>query len=219
MLIKNLPVETLPHVTFQDPALHVLNLMQDNRVIHLAVQHEGKFAGIISESILHEVDEELTIGDLQHLLLSFSVNQDEHFLSAVTLAVSRDLSVVPITDAEGNYQGSLEASLLLKYVAEFLHLQEPGGLIVVEVDPQHYSFSEISKIVETNDAQIIQLNTSKNAEKGTMTVTVRINKLEISDIVASFQRYEYNVKYYSGEELYENELKTNYENLMNYLNI
>ena len=52
-----------------------------------------------------------------------------------------------------------------------------------------------------------------------MEVTVCVNKLEISDIVATFQRYDYIVKYYFGEELYTNELKDNYENLMNYLNI
>ena len=46
-----------------------------------------------------------------------------------------------------------------------------------------------------------------------------INKMEVSDIVATFQRYDYNVKHYFGEELYENELKSNYDNLMNYLKI
>ena len=50
-----------------------------------------------------------------------------------------------------------------------------------------------------------------------MQVTIRINKLEVSDIISTFQRYEYNVKYYFGEEMYENELRTNYDNLMNFL--
>ena len=52
-----------------------------------------------------------------------------------------------------------------------------------------------------------------------MQVTIRINKPDISDIVSSFQRYEYTVKYFHGEELYTNELKDNYDNLMNYLKI
>ncbi len=52
-----------------------------------------------------------------------------------------------------------------------------------------------------------------------MTVILRINKEEISDIVASFQRHEYNVRYYMGEELFRNELQSNLDHLMNYLNI
>jgi glycine betaine/choline ABC-type transport system substrate-binding protein len=94
-----------------------------------------------------------------------------------------------------------------------------GLLVVLEMESNQYSFSEISKILETNDAQITQLNTSNDAETGLMQVTLRINKPEVSDIVATFQRYEYNVKYFFGEEQYGNELRTNYDNLMNYLKI
>ena len=100
-----------------------------------------------------------------------------------------------------------------------MSLSEPGGLIVLEMESNQYSFNEISKLVETNDAQITQLNTSNDAETGMMQVTIRINKPEVSDIVATFQRYEYNVKYFFGEELYANELRSNYDNLMNYLKI
>jgi len=94
-----------------------------------------------------------------------------------------------------------------------------GGIIVLEMDKVSFSFSEISKLVETNDAQITQLNTYTDTYSGNFYITLRINKLEISDIVATFQRYEYQVKYYFGEELYENELRNNYDHLMNYLNI
>ena len=73
--------------------------------------------------------------------------------------------------------------------------------------------------IALNDAQITQLNTHNDAETGMMQVTIRINKTEISDILATFQRYEYNVKYFFGEEQYANELRSNYDNLMNYLKI
>ena len=90
---------------------------------------------------------------------------------------------------------------------------------MLEMEKVSFSFSEISKLVETNDAQITQLNTYPDASSGSFYITLRINKLEISDIIATFQRYEYQVKYYFGEELYENELRSNYDHLMNYLNI
>ncbi len=87
------------------------------------------------------------------------------------------------------------------------------------MDSQKYSFNEISRLVDTNDSQITQLNTYTDTQTGLMQVTIKINKMEVSDIVATFQRYDYNVKHYFGEELYENELKSNYDNLMNYLKI
>ena len=100
-----------------------------------------------------------------------------------------------------------------------MSLNNPGALLVLEMESKAYSFTEINKIIESNDAQITQLNTYTDPETGIMQVTIRLNKLEISDIISSFQRYEYNIKYYFGEELYENELKDNYDHLMNYLSI
>jgi len=96
---------------------------------------------------------------------------------------------------------------------------DPGAVIVLEMEKISFSFSEVSKLVETNDAQITQLNTYFDAQTSIFYITLKINKLEISDIIATFQRYEYKIKYYFGEELYENELRTNYDHLMNYLSI
>jgi hypothetical protein len=52
-----------------------------------------------------------------------------------------------------------------------------------------------------------------------MQVVLRINKEEVSDVVATFQRHEYNVLYYYGDESYDNSLQNNLDHLMNYLNL
>jgi hypothetical protein len=94
-----------------------------------------------------------------------------------------------------------------------------GSLVVLEMEKSDYSVGEINRLVESNDAVITQLNTWSDNTTHLMTVILRINKEEISDIVASFQRHEYNVRYYMGEELFRNELQSNLDHLMNYLNI
>ena len=52
-----------------------------------------------------------------------------------------------------------------------------------------------------------------------LTVTLHINKKEISTIVATFERYDFDVIYYFGNEKFENEIHSNYRHLMNYLDI
>jgi len=52
-----------------------------------------------------------------------------------------------------------------------------------------------------------------------MQVVLHINKEDLSDVVATFQRYEYHVVYYYGEETYQNSLQSNLDHLLNYLNI
>jgi CBS domain-containing protein len=220
MLTGELRSQNLPYLHLQDKVYQALQLMNDNQVTHLPIVDGEKYAGIISEDDLLQVDNDHTTLDLlQQSFGNSSVKSSEHFLKAIQLAAENGLSVVPIINEENDLVGAVSYNDLLKNASEFMSLKEPGGLIVLEMESNQYSFNEISKLVETNDAQITQLNTSNDAETGMMQVTIRINKPEVSAIVATFQRHEYNVKYYFGEELYANELRNNYDNLMNYLKI
>ncbi len=220
MLTSELLSQTLPYLHLHDRVYQALQLMNDNQVTHLPIEEGGKYIGILSEEdLLQAENDHALLNDLQQSFATYSVKQKEHFLRAVQVAAENGLSVVPVLNDEDDLVGTVAYSELLKHASEFMSLNEPGGLIVLEVESNQYSFNEISKLVETNDAQITQLNTSNDAETGIMQVTIRINKPDISDIIATFQRYEYNIKYFFGEESYANELKSNYDNLMNYLKI
>lgn len=219
MLVIHLPFENLPTVKLTDTVYYVLQLMDQYNVRELAVAESDEFAGLIKEETLLNADEDLKLEDLQHYFLKISVNTTDHFLKAVALANASNLQVLPVTEANGKLAGVVGARNLLKKLDDFMQLNEPGAIIVLEVETAQYSFSEICRLVESNDAQITQLNTSGITEDGKMLVTIKLNKLEVSDIIATFQRYEYHVKHYFGEELYANELKSNYENLMSYLNV
>jgi len=220
MLTKEIQSQTLPYLHLNDKVYQALQLMNDNQVTHLPIVDGEKYIGIVSEEDLLQTDNENAVLEtLQQSFGNASVRSDEHFLKAIQVAAENGLSVVPVVNADNELAGAVAYNDLLKYASEFMSLNEPGGLIVLEMESSRYSFNEISKMVETNDAQITQLNTSIEPETGLMQVTIRINKPEVSDIVATFQRYEYNVKYFFGEELYANELKNNYDNLMNYLKI
>ncbi len=219
MLVKDLPIGDVRHLEISDTVQAALDCMQADHVRHLAITRGEAFEGICAKDQLQDEDPDSILETLAPYFIKEFVREEDHFLSAVSLAGQKHLTVIPVLDANGRLTGCIEAGQLLKKVADFLRLKEPSGMIVLEMDSLQYSFSEISRIIEANDAQITQLNTNKNEEQDTMEVTVFVNKIEISDIVASFQRHGYSVNYYFGEELYNNELKDNYENLMNYLNV
>ncbi|MFZ9387692.1 MAG: CBS domain-containing protein [Chitinophagaceae bacterium] len=218
MLTRELLTQSLPFLHLTDKVYQALQLMNDNHVTHLPIVEGDKFVGLISEEdLLQAENDHHTLGQLEQSFFNVSVREEDHFLKAVQMAAEAGLSVVPVVNEENDLTGTVAYTDLLRYASDFMSLKEPGGLIVLEIPSNQYSFNEISKLVETNDAQITQLNTSNDAETGMMQVTIRINKPDVSDIVSTFQRYEYNIKYFFGEEHYANELRTNYDNLMNYL--
>ena len=220
MLTRELPIQAIPHLHPGDTVGQALSLMNEYHVVHLPLVTGEQYTGMVGEDdLLDAGDDSKTLADLSDMFPAPFVYEQDHFLKAVQLAVDYELSVVPVINEEKNIVGVITYSDLLRITSEFMSVNEPGGLIVLEIKSVDYSFNEISRIIETNDAQITQLNTVVNPTTGLMLITIKVNKTEVSDIVSTFQRYEYNVKHYFGEELYENELRSNYDNLMNYLKI
>ena len=202
-----------------DKVVFALDLMEDYDVLHLPVIVEEKFAGIVSKDDLMDSDETAMLASLQSQFIQASVFPDEHFLSALKQASQFDVSIIPVVNKSGEIQGIITQKKLVHSMAGFFNIEEPGGLIVIEMDKRNFSFGELSRLIETNDASITQLNSYIESTTGLFIVTIKVNKIEISDIIATLQRYEYPIRYYFGEEDYENELRKNYDLLMTYLKI
>ena len=220
MLNKEIISSAVPSLHLDDPVSQALDLMADFHVTHLPVVTGDKLTGLVSEEDLLNVEDDSTLlSQVQSAFSSIVAHADAWFFEAVKLVNEHGLTLIPVVASESEYAGSIIATDLLRQLGRVAGVNDAGGIIVLEMEKVSFSFAEISKLVETNDAQITQLNTYTDVPSGNFFIALRVNKAEISDIVATFQRYEYQVKYYFGEELYENELRNNYDHLMNYLNI
>lgn len=220
MLAIELNNNIIPQLHLNDTVGKALQLISDFKVSHLPVVNEDKYLGLISEEDLLDADnKKMLIQLLQKDFVEVSIKENEHFLQAVNISNQFQTSVVPVVNEEKEFLGSITSQNLLRTLGNFSGSQEIGGIIVLEMERNQFSISEISRIVESNEATVLHLNTTIQPETGLLTVTIHINKKELSMIVAAFERYEYNVIYYFGEEKFENELHSNYMHLMNYLDI
>ncbi len=220
MLTIDLINKNIPRLQLQDTIGKALQLITDFRVSHLPVVSENKFLGLISEEdLLDGGDEKNLIEFLQKNFVNAAVQYNIHFLNAVNSSIQFDTTVVPVVNAENDFIGVITSADLLKMLGNFSGANEIGGIIVIDMERSQFAISEISRIVESNDCSILHLNTTVNTLTGILTVTLHINKREITTVVATFERYDYEVTYYFGNEKFENEINTNYRHLMNYLDI
>ena len=193
--------------------------MDDYDVLHLPVVSEDKFVGLVAkEDMLDAMDSDAHLSDPE-LLKMLSIGPEENLLGALSLIANHELSILPVVNAKMELLGVIPTKDFLKAMSTFLGNDERGAVIVLETEKRNFSFGELSRLVETNDAYITQLNTYTEAGTGLVVITIKINKLEVSDIVATFQRYDYAVRHFYGEEEYANELKENYQHLLSYLNM
>jgi acetoin utilization protein AcuB len=204
----------------EDSVLLAKELMMDHHVSHLPVVSGNKLLGIINEdSLLDAHTEDDPVRRLEAYFSQASVQGIGHILDTLHVCSEFQLTLIPVLNQESEYLGSITTSDLLRHIDKIIGAGDPGAIVVLELEQVNFSFSEIIKLVETNDAQVTQLNTHYDQVTSSFYITLRINKMEVSDIIATFQRYEYKIKYYFGEEQYENELRSNYNHLMNYLSI
>ena len=219
MLANQLLTTHYPTVEPADKVLHALQLLEDFDIDHIPVLESNRYLGLISKDDLLDEEENVPVKSLLQSLFFKSIKTGEHFLAGLKLAAQNGLAVVPVVDNDHQWAGAITCADLLKALNTFTGSEEPGAIIVLEMERKSYSFGEISRLVETNDAYITQFNTTFETETGLIVATIKINKTEISDILATFQRYEYTIRYFIGEEQYENELRYNYDHLMSYLKV
>ena len=220
MLAVELNNNDIPQLELHDTVAKALQLASDFKVSHLPVVAEEKFVGLISEEdLLDANNKNMLIELLQKDFIPASINENDHFLQAVNVSNQYQTNIVPVINLDKELLGTISGQTLLKTLGSFSGSQEIGGIIVLEMERSQFAISEISRIVESNEATILHLNTTLQAETGLLRVTIHINKRELSALIASFERYEYEVVHYFGEERFENEIQTNYRHLMNYLDI
>lgn len=220
MFTPELINHTLPRLKLQDTTSKALQLLNDFRVSHLPVVNDDDYLGLIGENELLDAEhDQVPIEALQRDFIVARVHENSHFLAAVNFCNQQESTLAPIVSSDQKYLGSVTVTDLLRTLGEFSGADSLGGIIVMQMERSQFAISEISRIVESNDATLLHLNTTVHPATGLLTVTLHLNKREISPIVATFNRYEYEVIYQYGDTGFEDDMRDNYRHLMNYLNM
>ena len=219
MLTASIAQKGLPLLHLEDSVSFALQCMEDFDVQHLVVVKEDYFLGILAKSDLLDTDENNKVEVLSDLFLKIGVAANAHFLTALDLFTKHQLSLLPVLNEQQECIGVITNEQLNDALAHFLEVAKPGAILVLSVSPYQYSLSEMSRIVESNNAQILQLNTQFDEANGNLVVSLKLNKDEAGAIIATFERYDYQILHYFGITPLNNDIENHYHNLMNYLDV
>jgi acetoin utilization protein AcuB len=220
MLVGEIINNQYPQLRLEDTIARALVLMNEYRVQHLPIVADNKLIGLVKEDdLLDEADDEGVLETVNFLPNHVSVQASAFVLNILPIMSTHQLTIVPVVDKDGLYRGLVDESGIIDWMNRFYNANQQGAVIVLEMEPLKFSCSELSRLCETNNATIKQLNTQINEANGMLMVVLKLNTNEVSDVVATLQRFEYEIKLYFGEEKYDNEIESNYAHLLNYLNI
>lgn len=84
---------------------------------------------------------------------------------------------------------------------QFMELNEnESSLIILDVALKDYTLTEIAKLVEDNNARITRLEVIPNNDGLSLLVSLKVDVSDLSPILRSFERFNYNVVYHFMRE-------------------
>lgn len=220
MTAEELINQMIPPLKTSDPAQKALDWMEKLRINQLPVVDDLNYKGIISEDLIYDHSNmEKTVADFPLLASQIFAYPSSHFYDLIKLATENGLQIIPVLDSDKHFMGVVSINETASALAKMFASQGPGGILIIALEPQDYSLSEISRLVEENDAKILSSFFLTESNSTLSKLTLKLNREDLSRIVASLERHNYNVVAQFHETEFLNVDKERLDILLRYLNI
>lgn len=219
-MIEQLISPEVPTLMPSDTGNKALLLMEENNLTQLPLVKEEQYMGLVQENDLLDWERPETQFDkADQLSYRPAVLASGHPYDALRIAHQQNLAIVPVIDNENKYLGAITRDDLLKYITENSGWDNPGGIIVLEMDPRNYSLTEIARICENEEAIVLSSQIFSNRATGKLEITLKTNRTNLGALVGAFERHEYKVKEVYGEQANQEDMIDRLKSLMNYINM
>lgn len=220
MLVSDLITDEIPPLKTTDTVEMALDWMEQFKVSHLALVSNRQLIGVVTESDLLDYNKpEENFETAKLPVLKPIIHYYQHTYELLKLMSSLNLTLIPVLDENEFYKGCITLKGIVQNLANMASVQNPGGVIVLELNQNDYSVTQIGNIIEGNDAKILSLHVSSIPDSTKIEVTVKVNREDLSRILQTFNRYNYIVKASYNYGDYENDLKNKLDEFMHFLNI
>lgn len=194
-------------------------LFNDLTFSHIPIVEGKRLIGSILESDVRTIEDETKkLNEFKHLFDDFHIGIKDNWIEILKKFSASETNILPVLSENNTYVGYYELTDVLHYFNDTPLLNSEGFFLVIEKGIHDYSFSEISQIVESNDAKLIGVFIS-GYKNDLVRITLKISSEEINEIIQTFRRYNYHLLTKHKEDVLLEELKNRSEYLQKYLNM
>jgi acetoin utilization protein AcuB len=221
MVAKDLISDVVPSLKTSDSGQTALNWMEIFRISHLPIVNNLDFLGLISDTDIYDMNQpEEPIGNHTLTLLKPFVTTEQHLFEVIGLASRLKLSVIPVLDEKSHFKGVITTTDLVRNLAGISSMDQPGGIIVLELIERDYSLSQIAQIVEGNNVKVLSMYVTSPPDSTKLEVTIKVNTNDLVSVIRTFERYNYDVKtWVTSDDSMDKFYSERFDLLMKYMNI
>ncbi|MCG8410908.1 MAG: CBS domain-containing protein, partial [Bacteroidales bacterium] len=175
MFAKDLISTIIPTVESTDSGNKVLGWMDFYKVSHLPIVKDHEYIGLISETEIYNLDcGDQEIGSFNLSVMRPFVYEMQHLWEVVALFSKFRLSVVPVLDERESFVGTISLTDFSTVFSKLTSADQIGSIIVLEIGVRDYSLTEISRIVEENDAKVLSVSIGSRNDTTLIDVTLKL---------------------------------------------
>jgi high-affinity K+ transport system ATPase subunit B len=224
MQIKELISKDIQPLQLGITIQEALDALNECGMAHLPVVKDSKVLGVISAKDIYIEDADQLIDRLIDSVKICRVYENIHEFELIRFFGETGLTSMSIVTAGDEFLGIVSLQEVIKEITiRFARMQtgsETGGILTLEIGRNDFYLSEIARIVESNDTKILAMYVSQPYENGTtVDVNLHLDRPDIRNLLATFERFKYNVK---ASHLSEEEwaiLQERFNAVMRYINL
>lgn len=221
MLVKDFITKELPVLKSFDTIEYALALMDDFKLKHLPLVNDEQiyFSLLAEKDLLAQPDLSAVVGEPVPVFAP-SVDEQSHIHEVLALMTRYQLSLLPVTDQEGHCLGVVTRDKMVDVMSDMCQAEAAGSVVVLELMPQDYSLSEIARLIESNNAHLLNLLSQTDRSTGRLLITIKVDLEDASPVIRSFERFNYTVRYHFMKKgMVDEMLQQRMDELFYYMNI
>lgn len=185
----------IPPLKAEDDPAKAIVWMEEFHSKHLPVVDHGRLLGFLSEDIILEANSlEKQIKDFTLVGKNCYVQLQSHFFDILRVASDNKLEMVAVVSDNQTYEGVITVEDTLLSFAQSVAIQAPGSILVLSMNFVDYSLAEVSRLIEENHGKVLSCMVKDDPESpGKIRVTLKIDQLDLSRIIATLERFGYKI--------------------------
>lgn len=195
MIAQELISDHLDGLRLTDSVEGAIDFMVSQGVSELPILDKKKLYNYARLSALHTVEnKQLALSEvISANWFAPKAYENQHIYEIVPMLAANELSVLTVVDADDNFIGIVDQKLINKLITESLTYRGVGAVIVLRLSDKDFAPSVISRWIEENGAKILGMMVNHTGE-GELLVNLKLNTTIVKNIVATFQRQNYQVE-------------------------
>ena len=212
------PIKSDNTIVLEDLVKTCLNKFNKQQSNYLPVINNSLYIGCLERDDLLVVNENLPVSEVQYLIKDCSINMTDGMLDMLKKFADFEAELLPVINPKRELQGNYLLEDLLIDFRETPFFDHEGEELRLQKQLDQFSYSELCQIIESNNAKISGIFTSK-VKGNLIEIQLKITSNSLNSILENLRRYDYTILSDHQQDKHQEKVRESSDYLSHFLNV